>query len=132
MPGRLRGLRVLVVEDEVLVFWLTQDMLEEMGCLVLGPMTTVAQALSAITAQEIDAAVLDINLNGQLSYPIADALARKGVPYIFVTGYDIERRPAAYRDAPALQKPLHRKDLARTLASVLPPTPDVQGEATRA
>ena len=132
MSRRLSGLRVLLVEDEVLVSWLTQDLLEDLGCVVLGPVASIAQALSAIATQAIDAVVLDINLDGQLSYPVADALALRGVPYVFVTGYDIGRRPDAYRAAPALQKPLDRTELARTLASVLPPpTPDTQSAIAR-
>src|SRR4051794_22900016 len=83
----LSGRRVLVVEDEMIVAWLLQDMLADLGCAVVGPAARVSQALAMIDAEAIDAAVLDVNLNGQKSYPVADALAARGMPFVFSTGY---------------------------------------------
>ena len=126
MTRSFAGQRVLVVEDEILVSWAAQDMLADLGCVALGPAASVDQALEIIASQALDAALLDINLNGQLSYPVADTLARLGVPFVFVTGYDLARIPEAYRAAPALQKPLHRPELAATLAEMLPPASDAE------
>lgn len=72
-----------------------------------------------IEASAIDAAVLDVNLNGEMSYPIADALAARGVPFVFVTGYDKDRMLDGYRTFPVLQKPFHRAELSDTLAKLL-------------
>ena len=84
----LSGRRILVIEDEMMVAMLLKDILVDLGCTVLGPAARVEQALAMIEAAgALDAAVLDINLNGQKSYPVADALAARGVPFIFATGY---------------------------------------------
>src|SRR5664279_1404543 len=119
MNSPISGRRVLVVEDEMIVAWLLEDMLAELGCLVVGPVANVNQALTKIEAESIDVAVLDVNLNGEMSYPIADALAARGVPFVFVTGYDKDRMLDGYRTFPVLQKPFHRAELTDTLAKLL-------------
>src|SRR6202045_5470871 len=88
MTSPLSGRRVLVVEDETMVAWLLEDMLADLGCAVVGPAAHVNQALAMLDAEAIDAAVLDVNLQGQKSYPIADAIAARGVPFAFSTGYN--------------------------------------------
>ncbi len=115
--------RVLVVEDEVLVAWVLSDMLAGLGCTVIGPAGRVQQALEIIAGQPIDAAVLDVNLNGDFSYPIADALVARGVPFVFSTGYDRGRLREGYRGFPHLQKPFLESDLAGAVAAMLTPTP---------
>jgi CheY-like chemotaxis protein len=115
----LKGARVLVVEDELLVSWMVEDMLTDLGCLVVGPACSVAQALEAVAAGNIDLAVLDVNLNGEMSYPVADALAAIGVPYVFSTGYQKGELREAYQTRPLLQKPLRGADLRDTLKSLL-------------
>ena len=117
----LSGRRVLVVEDEMIVAWLLEDMLADLGCAVVGPAARVNQALAMIDAEAIDAAVLDVNLNGQKSYPVADALAARGVPFVFSTGYDKESLPNGYQSLPVLQKPFNRSELGDTLAKLLTP-----------
>jgi CheY-like chemotaxis protein len=82
------GRKVLLVEDEPIVAWLLQDMLVDLGLVVVGPAASVNQALAKIDAESIDMAVLDVNLKGQMSYPIADVLVARGVPFVFSTGYD--------------------------------------------
>jgi CheY-like chemotaxis protein len=113
--------RVLLVEDEMFVVWLFEDMLADLGCTVVGPASSVNQALAMIEAEAIDVAVLDINLNGQMSYPIADALAARGVPFVFSTGYDKDVLLDGYRTFPVLQKPIQRSELSDTLAELLTP-----------
>jgi CheY-like chemotaxis protein len=121
MNSPFSGRRVLVVEDEMLVVWLLEDMLADLGCAVVGPAAGVNQALAMIDAEAIDVAVLDVNLNGQLSYPIADALAARGVPFVFSTGYDKDRMLEGYRTCPVLQKPYHRSELSDMLAKLFTP-----------
>jgi CheY-like chemotaxis protein len=122
MNSRFSGRRVLVVEDEILLAWLLEDMLGDLGCAVVGPAASVKQALAMIDTEAIDVAVLDVNLNGQLSYPIADALAARNVPFVFATGYDKVDLPEGYQAYPVLQKPFHGSELTDMLANLLPPT----------
>jgi CheY-like chemotaxis protein len=113
--------KVLVVEDEMIVAWLLEDMLADLGCAVVGPAASVKQALAMIDAETIDVAVLDVNLKGQMSYPIADVLAARGVPFVFSTGYDKDRLLDGYRTFPVMQKPFHQSELENMLAQLLAP-----------
>jgi CheY-like chemotaxis protein len=121
MNSPFSGRRALLVEDEVIVAWLLEDMLSELGCAVVGPAASVRQALAMIDAEDIDVAVLDVNLNGETSYPIADALVARSVPFLFSTGYHKDRLRDGYRIFPALQKPFHVAELADILAKLLTP-----------
>ena len=105
----------------MIVAWLLEDMLADLGCVVVGPAVSINQALAIVDAEAIDAAVLDVNLEGQMSYPIADALAALGVPFVFSTGYDKDRLLEGYRTFSVLQKPFRRSQLVDTLAKLLTP-----------
>jgi DNA-binding NtrC family response regulator len=129
MNSPFSGRRVLVVEDEMLVAWLLEDMLADLGCAVVGPASSVDQALAMIDAEVIDAAVLDVNLNGQMSYPIADALAARGMPFVLSTGYDRDTLLDNYRTFPVLQKPIQRSELSDTLAKLLNPKGELSVES---
>jgi CheY-like chemotaxis protein len=116
----LSGRRVLVIEDEMIVAMLLEDMLADLGCTVLGPAARVDQALTIIAAtRSLDAAVLDVNLNGQKSYPVADALVARGVPFLFTTGYRRDSVMNGYRSFPQLEKPFKLSELADALAKLL-------------
>lgn len=118
--SRLRGRRLLVVEDEYLIASdLTQE-LEGGGAEVIGPAATVEEALQ-LTASEarIDGAVLDINLRGKEVYPVAEVLRGLDVPFIFATGYDDWNISQAYADVPRLEKPVDMNAIARLLAERL-------------
>ena len=113
----LAGLRVLVIEDESLVGMLIEDMLDQMGCAVAGSVSTLQQALENAARLEIDFAVLDINLRGQPSYPVAEALQARGVPFVFVSGYgDVSER---WRSRPIIQKPFELDQLRREMERAL-------------
>ena len=101
----LGGLGVLVVEDEPLVAMELADELQDAGAKVIGPTGTLEGALALANAQGVDAAVLDIKLQSDLVYPVADVLADRGVPFIFATGYDSGNLPAGYAKVPTYQKP---------------------------
>jgi len=100
------AVRVLVVEDEYLLADALADGLAALGVQVIGPVGGLAEALALVEAAPIDGAVLDINLRGEMVFPLADALAARGVPYVFATGYGRETIPARHRDAPTLSKPV--------------------------
>lgn len=106
-----------------MVSWLLEDILADLGCRVVGPAARVDQALAMLEAQAVDAAVLDLCLDGVLSYPVADALVARGVPFVFSTGYDKDRLPEAYRRFPILQKPFHPSELGDLLEGLFGPRP---------
>lgn len=132
MPERLKGLRLLVVEDEALVAMLIEDILLDLDCVVVGPVGTVAQALALLRQEEIDGALLDVNLGGgERSYPIADALVARNVPFIFVTGYGEAGVDGRYAPATVLQKPFDPRSLERVVANDLAPSPRPASRAGR-
>jgi CheY-like chemotaxis protein len=118
-----KGRRALVVEDESLVAMLVEDMLADLGCEVVATAARLEVAVEKASTLPIDFAVLDVNLAGQLAYPVADALRERGIPFLFATGYGASSLAEGYRHLPALQKPFGDRDLARALASILGPTP---------
>jgi len=119
MTAALEGVRVLVVEDEFLVATLIEDMLKSAGCVVSGPIPRVADALDAVDHETYDAAVLDVNLAGDRIDPVADALSRRNVPFMFVTGYSAGAVPVGFAKRPRLCKPFKLADLLSTLSSLL-------------
>jgi len=102
----LSGRRILVVEDEMFVAMLVEDLLADLGCEVVGPASSVDQALKLlINAAPVDGALLDVNLGQEKVYPVAEALRRTGVPFVFVTGYGTAGLDQPYRNDPTIQKP---------------------------
>jgi DNA-binding response OmpR family regulator len=116
--GLPAGLRVLIVEDEMLLAFMLQDMLAEWGCAVVGPAVRVAKALSLAGSEALDGAILDVNLAGTEVYPVARALAARRIPFLFISGYAASRLPREWRDRPTLQKPFQPRDLAQSMARV--------------
>lgn len=103
----LRGLRVLVVEDEYLIAMDLCEELRDVGAVVMGPTATVAEALALLDRGPApDMAVLDIALDDEKVYPVADALRSRGIPFLFATGYDVSAIPGRFADVPRAQKPL--------------------------
>ncbi|HXS42523.1 MAG TPA: response regulator [Stellaceae bacterium] len=124
MEAPLRGLRVLLVEDEPLVAELIVDVLEMAGCSVVGPVPRLDAAVRAAETEAIDAALLDLDLAGKRSYPVAAALAARKVPFLFLTGYGqgaLAPEYAACRTVAKPFKPQHLIDLlARTVEKAAP------------
>jgi DNA-binding NtrC family response regulator len=110
-------LRVLIVEDEYLIAADLAQEFTEAGMEVIGPTGSIKQALRLISEQgaNIDVATLDVNLSGELVFPVADALQAIDVPFVLCTGYDLEKIPAAYRHVPRFEKPLDSARLLETL-----------------
>jgi CheY-like chemotaxis protein len=117
----LLGRRILVVEDEMLVLMCIEDMLADLGCESVTTAASVVQAISLIDAHVFDAAMLDMNLNGTKSFPVADKLAALGVPFIFATGYSAQDMRDGYGDRHALKKPIRYAELAEAFACLLSP-----------
>jgi len=116
--NKLDGLRVLVVEDEMMVSMLIEDMLGELGCTVIGPASRLDEAIALVKESEIDCAVLDVNLGGQPIFPLADLLRERGAPFAFATGYGDAGLRDVDRGSPVLQKPFREGDLARILTEL--------------
>jgi CheY-like chemotaxis protein len=115
--GALAGRKVLVVEDETLVAMLLEDMIAELGGAIAGSASRVGRALELLadSARGIDLAVLDVNLGGEEAFPVAEALADRGVPFAFLTGYGNAGLPEKWRNHPTLQKPFTLEQVARVL-----------------
>lgn len=111
----LDGLRVLVVEDEMMVSMLIEDMLGDLGCTVVGPVSRLDEAIALAKEGGLDCAVLDVNLGGQPIFPLADLLRAQGAPFAFATGYGDAGLRDVDRGSPVLQKPFREGDLARVL-----------------
>ena len=118
MAGQIAK-RILIVEDDVLLAWHLEDLLTTLGHDVIGPATRVALAMELARESEIDLAVLDINLAGTKSFPVADILCQRGIPFAFATGYGAEGLVDGYRDFPVLRKPYSQEDLEHTIAQVI-------------
>jgi CheY-like chemotaxis protein len=110
--------RVLIVEDEPAIALALEDMVESLGWIAVGLASRVKQGLDLVEECTADLAILDVNLHGERSYPIADALADKGVPYIFATGYGNTEHPDRHRHVPTLTKPYTRESLRQTIVSI--------------
>lgn len=118
-PGRadLSGLRLLVVEDNYLMAEVLADTLGDFGCEVVGPAPDVATGRELARDSELDGALLDINLFGEFCFPIARVLSDRGIPYIFVTGYDSTSMiPPEFARVPRLAKPVETSHLATAIA----------------
>lgn len=111
--------RVFIVEDESLVAMLLEDMLSELGCSIAGMAASYADACRKAEHLHFDVAVLDVNLDGVRSYPLAYALNGRGVPLVLSTGYGVESLPDSLRDVPVVQKPFHLDELRHAVSEAL-------------
>jgi CheY-like chemotaxis protein len=112
-------LRILVVEDEMLVAMNIEDMLLELGHEVAGLASRLGPALALARESRFDAAMLDVNLAGEPSFPVADILIERGLPFLFATGYGRQGLDDRYRDYPMLQKPFRAAELGKALATLV-------------
>ena len=119
MNKLLSGRRVLVVEDEILLRIKLEDMLADLGCESVTATATTVKAVALVEGQVFDAAVLDMNLNGDSSRPVADALAKRGVPFIFATGNRGDMWDG-FCDRAVLRKPFKYAELVEILSRLLP------------
>ena len=111
--------RVLVVEDDVMIRMLIEDMLADLGFELAAEASKVHEALAAVKSADIDVAILDVNLSGETTGPVADVLAERGTPFVFATGYGTHGLPEAHRDRPTLKKPFQMDGLKEMLAKAI-------------
>jgi CheY-like chemotaxis protein len=112
--------RILLIEDEFLIAIAVQEMLEDLGCEVLGPVETLAEALDSCLMIEADAAVVNLVLQGETAYAVATILAARDIPFGFASGIDHERTDDSWKERPFLSKPYSTADLREFLRQVLP------------
>lgn len=117
----LRGQRVLLVEDEPMVAIMLEDMMADLGVEVVATAMTLKDAQQAASLDGLDAAILDINLKGEMSYPAGEILVRRGIPMILVTGYARHDPPQSLARVPIIPKPYRVEQIARALAQVVAP-----------
>lgn len=118
-PADLKGLKVLVVEDGVFTAMALEELLAESGCHVVGPCSELDEATAFAREAQIDVAVLDIDIEGKPAYGVADELQRRGIPFIFASGYDISRTPERLAGTIALEKPFDNEALLEALRSAI-------------
>jgi two-component sensor histidine kinase/DNA-binding response OmpR family regulator len=120
--GRQR--KVLVVEDEAIIGMLTSELVSEMGHVVLGPCRNLEEGIKVAGGSELDGAILDVNLGGELVFPLARLLAEREVPMVFLTGYDRSTVEQGFEKFPVLQKPVPAGELSKALSAILGLSPD--------
>lgn len=109
------SLQILVVEDESMVAMLIEDMLEDLGHKVIATSGRMPDASKLVSDSIADLAILDVNLNGEETYPLADSLAARQIPFIFATGYGASGIKPEWSGVPVLQKPFQSRELAQAI-----------------
>jgi two-component SAPR family response regulator len=115
----LTGLRCIVVEDEVLIGLFLAELLGELGCHVIANVTRVGKALELLEAERPDFMLLDVNVGGEMSYSLADALIERGIRFLFVSGYSSPSILGKYKDYPRLEKPITFQELSDALLKLM-------------
>ncbi|HEY2895205.1 MAG TPA: response regulator [Pirellulales bacterium] len=123
MAQNTKKLSILVVEDEGLVAMLIEDMLMEMGHVVAAVVAHMPDGVDLARDGKFDLAIIDVNLDGQPSYPIAEILRRRGIPFIFATGYGAKGLDAEFVGTPTLAKPFASADLEKLLLRLVKSDP---------
>ena len=119
----LLDLRILVVEDTLMLTELLVDQLEDCGCRIIGPAAHLKRGVALAQSETIDGALLDVNLNGERCFPIAEVLTAREIPFAFLTGYGDAAIPPKFRGIPRLTKPYSSNDLMQLLERQFRPTP---------
>ena len=122
--GELEGRRILVIEDSPVVAPFTADLLEELGCQVVGPAPNMATARELIEEGGFDAAMMDVHIRGERVFPLCDALSASGIPFLLTSGYADWSLPEKWESSPRLQKPYTLDNVRDALASLFPQKPD--------
>jgi CheY-like chemotaxis protein len=112
----LKGRRILIIEDSPVVGPYTADVLEELGCQVVGPAPNMAAAREMIDNEQFDAAVMDIHIRGERVFTLCEVLESLGIPFVLSSGYADWTMPEKWQDRPRLQKPYTIADVSRVLA----------------
>lgn len=123
MSNPTNSRRILIVEDEPLIAMLVQEWLEELNCTAIGPAASVGGALKLIAGLALDGAVLDVSLGKEESFPIADELRKRGVPFVFATGYGVDGLESRFAGALVLAKPFEHELFCDVVGKMLTDRP---------
>jgi CheY-like chemotaxis protein len=119
-PKTVAGMRVFIVEDELMIRMLLDGMLTDLGHTVAAEAGTIEEALTLAKQADFDVALLDVNLNGKPINPVVEILIERGLPFVFASGYGQRGVPEAYQASPTLQKPFQVEALAKALEAAVP------------
>jgi two-component SAPR family response regulator len=111
----LTGCRVLVVEDEALIAFEIENILEALGCEIVGPVSTLETGLQLVQDAAVDAAILDVTVRGGKIYPVAEQLLARNIPFVLASGYEDWALPDTLRDFPRLTKPFTTAELVEVM-----------------
>jgi CheY-like chemotaxis protein len=114
----LKGRRILLIEDSPVVGPFTADLLEEIGCAVVGPAPNMAAARELVEAGEFDGALIDIHIRGERVFPLCEMLQAKNLPFVFTSGYADWQMPEKWQDRPRLQKPYTLDQVEQALTAL--------------
>jgi CheY-like chemotaxis protein len=117
--SELQGARVLIVEDDAIIAMMVEDMLTDLGCEIVGTAARLDAAVEKAKTLTLDLAMLDVNLDGAETFPVAEILSQRGVPFVFATGYGAHVTAGRFQDAPTLQKPYESRSLEQALTRAL-------------
>lgn len=109
------GIRVLIIEDEALVSMMLEEFLEQIGCKMMGTASRLDDAIAKARSLPLDMALVDVNLAGEASFPVAEILTARDIPFVFVTGYGPSGVPADMRHIPILPKPFQMAQLIEAM-----------------
>ncbi|MDW6023606.1 response regulator [Mesorhizobium sp. BAC0120] len=124
----LNGLRALVVEDESLLALSLEDDLISAGCSIVGPFGSLSSATEALRTNQFDLAILDVNLNGEMVFPLADELAGRAIPFVLLTGYLSTDLPERFRKVPQVTKPYDQASLIEAVSQAISKTETTAGK----
>jgi CheY-like chemotaxis protein len=116
--SEIAGRRILVVEDEMLIAMVIEDAVHDSGGQVVGPAATLEKALKLVEEEGFDAAILDVTIRGGKVYPVAELLLKRGIPFVFASGYGDWALPEELRDKPRLTKPFTAAALEEQVRSL--------------
>jgi CheY-like chemotaxis protein len=119
LNGESKSRRILIVEDEMLIALNLEDMLVQLGHIVVAMAARIPEALKFAAESDIDLAILDLNLSGLSSLPVADVLRSRGIPFMFATGYGSNGLTESYRNEVVLGKPYGVSDLQNAINNVI-------------
>jgi CheY-like chemotaxis protein len=112
------GKRILIIEDSPVVGPYTADVLEELGCRVVGPAPNMAAARELIDIEQFDAAVMDVHIRGERVFTLCEVLESRGIPFVLSSGYADWTMPQKWEDRPRLQKPYTLSDVSAALGAI--------------
>lgn len=114
----LAGIRILVVEDDMLIAIHIEEVLQDLGCIVVGPVGKLDAAMRMADGEALDAAILDVNVRGGHVFPVAERLRARGIPFALASGYGDWALPLAFQNQPRLTKPFTGRELAAQVLSL--------------